>query len=109
MTTIFASDIEHVLNLWESCELNESQVHAWAESRFCTSIYETESEAANEVLARLDTMNMNLTTSEDIPVLIKALHSKNFISILTEHDKHTNIEDRKIKLRQISLYSRFCV
>ena len=108
MTTITASDIEHVLNQWASCKLSESQVHVWAEDRFCTSTYEAAAEAANEVLARLDTMNMNLTTSEDIPALIAALNSKDFISILAEYDMGINIEERKLKLRQIPLYARFC-
>jgi len=108
MTTITASDIEHVLNQWASRKLSESQVHAWAEDRFCTGTYEAESDAANEVLARLDNMNMNLTTTDDIPALIAALHSKDFISILAGHDTRVNIEERKLKLRQIPLYARFC-
>ena len=108
MTTITASDIEHVLGQWASCKLSESQVHAWAEDRFCTSTYEAESEVVNEVLSRLDTMNMDLTMAEDIPALIAALHSTDFISILAEHDARINIEERKLKLRQIPLYARFC-
>ncbi|MES2151740.1 MAG: hypothetical protein V4508_18330 [Pseudomonadota bacterium] len=108
MTTITAVDIEHILNQWASRKLSEPQVHAWAEDRFCTSTYEGESEAVNEVLSRLDTMNMNLTTAEDIPAFKAALHSKNFISILAEYESRINIEERKLKLRQIPFYAHFC-
>jgi len=105
---VTAIEVQSILNKWAACELNETQVHDWAEARFCTSNYDTESEAVNEVLARLDTMDMNLTTTEDVPVLIEALFSIDFVSILSQYDKNTDIEERKKKLKHIPLYSRFC-
>lgn len=108
MSTITALEIQSILHRWSTGELNESQVHEWAEERFCTSSFEVESAAANEVLARLDTMNMNLTTTEDIPSLLRALHSVDFESILNQLDKTIDIETRKQKLKNVALYSRFC-
>lgn len=109
MNNIKASDIQCVLNQWALGELNESQVHAWAEDRFCTDDYNCESEAANEVLGRLDTMNMNLVTSEDIPVLIEALFSPDFEFILITHDRQVDITARKMELRSVPLYMQFCL
>ena len=109
MNVIKATEIQFVLNQWAKGELNESQVHAWAEDRYCTDAYCCESDAANEVLGRLDTMNINLVTSEDIPVLIKALFSPDFESILVTHDRQVDIAARKMALRSVSLYMRFCV
>lgn len=108
MSKITASDIQSILHRWAIDELNESQVHEWAEARFCSDNFETESAAVNEVLARLDTMDMNLTTKDDIPALLKALLSSEFESILSQHDKSIDIEERKIRLKNVSLYSRFC-
>jgi hypothetical protein len=108
MKLITASDIQHVLNQWAQGELSESEVHAWAEDRFCTSAYECESEEANEVLGRLDMMDMNLVTSEDIPVLMKALFSPDFESILATHDEQIDFAERRVALRHVPLYSRFC-
>lgn len=108
MNIIKASDIQYVLNQWAQGVLDESQVHAWAEDRFCVDSYDCESEATNEVLGRLDTMNMNLVTSDDIPVLIKALFSPDFESILAAYDRQINISERKVALRHIPLYIPFC-
>jgi len=108
MKIIKASDIQHVLNQWAIGELNESQVHSWAEDRFCVDAYDSESEAVNEVLGRLDMMDMNLTTSEDIPILLKALSSPDFESILATHDRQIDISERKLALRLVPLYMQFC-
>ena len=108
MRTITASDIRQVLTQWAFGNLTESQVHAWAEDRFCTSGYECESEAANEVLSRLDMMDMNLLTSEDIPVLLDALSSPEYLSILEKHEQQVDISARRTVLRHVQLYSRYC-
>lgn len=108
MSTITVLEIQSILHRWSTGELNESQVHEWAEERFCSSNFSVESAAANEVLARLDTMNMNLTTADDIPALLRALHSVEFESVLIQYDKTIDIETRKHKLKSVPLYSRFC-
>ena len=97
-----------MLTQWAFGNLTESQVHAWAEDRFCTSGYECESEAANEVLSRLDMMDMNLLTSEDIPVLLDALSSPEYLSILEKHEQQVDISARRTVLRHVQLYSRYC-
>ncbi len=108
MSTVTTYDIQSILRKWAIDELNESEVHEWAEERYCTGNFEIESAAVNEVLARLDTMDMNLTTKEDIPVLLRALVSNEFEAILNQHDKSIDIEMRKLKLKSVPLYSQFC-
>lgn len=70
--------------------------------------YETESDNVNEILARLDMLDMNLTTIEDIPVLVSALKADNYISILEKHNSKIDIVKRKKELQNLSPYKEFC-
>jgi len=103
MRTITASYFRQVLTDWALGNLTESQVHAWAEDRFCTSSYECESGAANEVLSRLDMMDMNPLTSEDIPVLLDALSSPEYLSMLEKYEQQVDISARRTALRHVQL------
>jgi hypothetical protein len=109
MKMITKIDLENILTEWASGKVDATHVHSWAENRYAVDEYETESGSANEVLARLDMMDMNLTTVDDIPVLILALKSENFLSILDNHTNEISIEERKIELRNIPLYKKYCV
>ncbi len=108
MAIVTASAVESKLRQWQSGELTAAEVHAWAEDTFGVDQWEPESDAVNEVLAQLDTLDMNLVTSEDIPILLAALRSDNFESILTEHFSKVDIELRKSRLAAVPLYAPFC-
>lgn len=108
MKTITNSDIEHILQEWLIGELNESQVHEWAEDRYWPGSYEVETDAANAVMSELDKMNMNLLIVDDVPKLIEALHSVDFEAILRNYFDKIDIEERRQMLRRVPLYSPFC-
>jgi len=96
------------LRRWQSGELSASSLHAWAEQTYGVDAWEPESEAVNEVLARLDMMDMILLTPEDVPVLVKALRSKDFIRVLDGHFAEIDIDSRKAALANDPMYAPFC-
>ena len=108
MSTITAFEIEKILKSCIQGEIQESDVHQWAEARYAVDEYETESEAVNEVLALLDMLDMNLTTKEDFPAFIKALTSPDYLNVISEHDAGVDIDKRKEQLKDNPLYAKFC-
>lgn len=68
-------DLETILCNWEQGVLSSRQVYDWANDRFCTSDWETDCDVSNEVLALLDTLNINLVVPADIPILRMALEA----------------------------------
>lgn len=114
MTNIITrSEIENLLRCWQSGELTHQQVFDWANDRFATSLWDTEDEIANEVLAELDTLNINLTTTEDIPYLLQLLTipSGQIETVLTQqkaYSKSVNIKARQVALANDSFYAPFC-
>ncbi len=111
--TIGRSELLEILNSWRDGKLTSGQVHDWANDRFAVSAWEVEDEVVNEVLGRLDTLDMNLTTTEDVPVLIQALSFSSqslneAIRCLDEHDSKINLEERKKKYSSDPLYAPFC-
>lgn len=108
MHLITRESIESILSKWASGELNADEVQTWAGNRYMVDEYETESDNVNEILARLDMLDMNLTTIEDIPVLVSALKADNYISILEKHNSKIDIVKRKKELQNLSPYKEFC-
>ena len=109
MKVITVTDIENVLNKWSAGEIDAGKIHEWAENRYMTDKYDTESECVNEVLAQLDMLNMNLVTKEDIPALLTALKSDDCHAVLESHFNKIDIEKRKKELCNLGLYERFCI
>ena len=108
MDVVTTRDLEAVLGRWRSGELSASEVHAWAEKRFAMDDIETESAAVNEVLARLDTMDMNLTTVADVPLLLHSLVAPDYLAVLAALDRSVDISARQRELRQDPFYAPFC-
>ena len=108
METISQIDVESILRSWQTGTLTERQVHDWAEDRYAVDAYEPESDACNAVLAQLDCMNINLLTSEDIPVLLDALSSTDYESVLSGFGTAATIEQRRSSLRAHPFYAKFC-
>jgi len=108
MATVTANLVESKLRQWQSGELTAAEVHNWAEDTFATDQWEPESDAVNEVLAKLDTLDMDLVTAEDVPVLLSALRSNAFEAILAEHFARVDIELRRVRLAGVPPYAPFC-
>ena len=76
MTTVITrAALSHLLEQWRRHEVTHGQVHAWAEARYAVSAYTPEDEVANEVLAALDILDMNITTDAEVPYLLAALQA----------------------------------
>ena len=67
-----------LLKEWQADRLSAAEVHEWAEQRYLPADFEVDDDdasgsAAAEVLARLDMLDINLITVEDIPRLLGTL------------------------------------
>ena len=113
-TTITRGEVRAVLQAWQRDELTARKVHDWAEDRYAASAFEPEDEVVNEVLAKLDTLDMNLTTTADVPALLTALEQppaemQDTIAALERYFDSVNIAARIIQCAADPLYAPFCV
>ena len=74
------ADLVAVLREWQAGRLSATEVHEWAEARYLPGDFEVDDEeesgsAAVEVLARLDMLDINLITVDDIPDYLELLQS----------------------------------
>lgn len=108
MPTITADFIESKLRQWQAGLLTAAEVHEWAGSIYCTDQWEPDSEAVNEVLSELDRLDMSLVTPDDIPMLLAALRSDDFASIIRKYFDLVDFGLRRTQLSGLPLYARFC-
>lgn len=105
-------DIVRTLESWKRGDLKGKEVYEWAVQRYATSNWEPEDEFTNEVLGRLDMLNMNLVTTEDIPALLAFLSAKNgfddALKKLESYEASIDKEVRKRKCELDPLYEPFC-
>ena len=106
--SVTADDLSDVLVRWASGTLSPEAVQAWAEERYAVDGYSAESSAVNEVLGRLDRLDMDLTTVEDVPALLNALTATDHLDLLRSLDASINVESRKLSLRSDPFYAPFC-
>ncbi len=110
--TLFRADVASILSQWKTGLLTSAQVHDWATDRFAVDAWDPEDGAVNEVLGRLDTMDINLVTVEDVAVLLPALEKGTAEGAAQAMDAYQDTVDlaaRKSKLSDDPLYARFCV
>ena len=108
---LFRTDVSSILSQWKAGLLTALQVHDWATDRFATDAWDPEDGAVNEVLARLDMMDMNLVTEEDVPVLLAALGETTAAAaadIVDAYQDTIDLAARQRKLVDVPQYSRFC-
>ena len=109
--TLFRADVASILSQWKTGLLTNAQVHDWATDRFAVDAWDSEDGAVNEGLGRLDMMDMNLVTVEDVPVLLAALGKESAEGAAQAIDAYQDAVDlaaRKRRLADDPLYSRFC-
>lgn len=97
---------------WQNGTLTASQVHEWGENHFPYS-GEPHDEVTNEVLQRLDILDMNLLIAEDAPMLLDVLANATTGAeadqmIDAYYKSNVNIEARKRQLASDPLYAPFC-
>lgn len=80
MKTITREDIKNILMSWQKGDISAHEIHQWASDNYPNDDVEyndwegnEEESVSNEVLAALDMMDMNLTTTKDIPAFLEFL------------------------------------
>jgi len=106
-------EVESILRRWQAGELTHQQVFVWANDRFASEQWGSEDEITNEVLAELDTLNMNLTTVDDIPHLLQVLALPNSqvesaIALQQAYASTIDIQARRVALATDTFYAPFC-
>ncbi len=107
-----------VLKHWQAGEWSAEQVHEWAEDRFGQVDVDDwegaeEQSVANEVLAALDLLDMNLMLPEDTPLYLAFLRTPpgQFAAgyqILQDALDRIDYPARQAALRAVPLYAPFC-
>jgi hypothetical protein len=74
------ADLVAVLREWQAGRVSATEVHDWAEALYSPGDFEVDDDedsgsAASAVLARLDMLDINLITADDIPHYLELLHS----------------------------------
>lgn len=70
---ITREQLDHLLSDWCAGRMTATTVHDWAVNRYAVSDFTPEDAIVNEVLARLDMLDANLTTADDVPALRRLL------------------------------------
>ena len=114
ITTITRAEVRAVLEAWQRDELTARTVHDWAQDRYAASAFEAEDDVVNEVLAKLDTLDINLITTADAPALLTALgqppaKAQASIAALERYFDSVDIAARMIQCAADPLYAPFCV
>lgn len=118
---IARADICKILEDWEAGKMTAQEVHAWAESCYAVSGVEyddnegdEDNSVANEVMARLDMLNLDLMFPEDIPIYLEFLQApKNgFAAAFRKWDAALQNIDRKARAQNLKndpLYEPYCL
>jgi hypothetical protein len=106
-------DLRQMLVEWSDGRQTAAQVHGWAEARFAVDAWDCEDDVVNEVLAELDTLNMNLLTTEDIPTLYAMLdlsrgQARIAHDLMKSHFAKVSLDFRKKQLAADPTYAPFC-
>jgi hypothetical protein len=107
------NELRGLLDEWSRGNQTAAQVHDWAEARYAVDAWSCEDDVVNEVLAELDTLDMNLLTSEDIPVLNAMLELPRGQAtlahdLLKSHFAKVSLDARKKELAADPTYAPFC-
>lgn len=112
MGAVTRDTVRHILLSWQAGQMAPRDVHEWASDHYPT--HETVADdLVIEILARLDMLDMNLMTPDDIPVLVNALdlpeqRMDEAFRLLEQHDAAVDIATRKQKLGNDPFYRWFC-
>ena len=106
-------ELRVALLAWQAGELTAAQLRDWAENLYAVDDVDVEDEIANEVLANLDILDINLTTVDDVPVFLKMLslpvdRVDEAAELLQEHGESIDIAERMRRYRDDPFYGRFC-
>ena len=112
-TKITREQVRSTIEAWQRSEMTAAQVHAWAEDRYAASAFEPEDDVVNEVLARLDMLDLNLTIVDDAPALLRPLTYKasEVEKAVAEMERYFETIDLRNRMKTCAndpLYAPFC-
>ncbi|HEV3145796.1 MAG TPA: hypothetical protein VGZ47_18045 [Gemmataceae bacterium] len=116
---ISRNEIAEVLRKWQLGLLTAEHVHNWAGARYLHDDVDYDDEendehsVANEVMAHLDLLDMNLMVAEDIPIYLEFLETpagqfEQGCKKFNEALDRIEIEARRQQLTHIPLYAPYC-
>ena len=73
MHIVTRREVIQILRRWLAGDLSPGDVHDWAVNRYAAHTYEAEDDVVNEVLGRLDMLDVDLTVVNDIPAFLDVL------------------------------------
>jgi len=102
-------ELIELLNSWQVGKLNAQFVYDWANERYSTEHWEAEDDIVKEVLSELDILDINLITTDDIPVFLEVLalppnQVDEATGRLKAHASTFNLEARKQQCRKDPFY-----
>ena len=106
-------EIRELLQRWQIGDLNHKSVYDWANERYASSRWDTEDEIVDHVLTELYTLDVNLTTAEDIPHLLNLLtvpqgQIGTAMSLNRDYARSIDIKSRRQSLAKDPLYGPHC-
>jgi hypothetical protein len=110
---ITREQLDHLLSDWCAGRMTSAAVHDWAVERYAVSDFTPEDVIVNEVLARLDMLDANLTTADDVPALRRLLASRppslaEAVSRYEEYLESVDCGERRRRLTKEPMYAPFC-
>jgi hypothetical protein len=109
--SVTREELRNVLLDWQAGGLEPREVLEWAEERY--ELEQLKDDTLIEILTCLDSLHVNLTTVEDVPVFLQMLslpiETKGEAQAMLEaHSGSINLEERKTRYRDHPLYGPFC-
>jgi hypothetical protein len=106
-------DLRDLLLRWQAGDVDHRFVFGWASERYAGKGWDTEDEIVDQVLLELYSLDMNLTTAEDIPHLLQVLavprgQIGTAKALQRDYARTVALQARRVALAKDSLYGPHC-
>lgn len=106
-------DLRDLLLRWQSGDVTHRFVLDWAAERYAGKGWDTEDEIVDHVLLELYSLDMNLTTAEDVPHLLEVLavprgQIGTAKALQRDHARTISLQARRAALAKDPLYGPHC-
>jgi hypothetical protein len=110
---ITRQEIRELLQRWQVGDLSHKFVYDWANERYSSRRWDTEDEIVDQVLTELYSLDMNLTTAEDVPHLLNLLtipqgQIGTAMALIREYTRSIDLKSRRLTLAKDPLYGPHC-
>jgi hypothetical protein len=110
---ITRQDIRELLLRWHAGEVTHQAVFDWASERYSGRFWETEDEIVDQVLLELYSLNMNLTTVDDVPHFLHLLtvprgQIGTVMALHREYTRTIPMQKRRLALAKDPFYEPYC-